>query len=171
VKLLRRSLVLIDMTRFHLPIVAGLMVLVLAACEKRDPVEDEANVFAPVPVTDDSAGVVAGAPPPTSPGADPTGVIPVPLQGRWGLTPADCEPGRSDAKGLLTISANDLKFYESRAVPGTSIETGPAAISGNWDFTGEGQTWTKYVSLKITGNGLLRTERAPVASYTYAKCD
>lgn len=159
------------MKRIRFPVFASLMIAVLAACEKRDPVADEANAISPAPVTNDSAGAVAGAPPPVSPAADPTGPIPVPLQGRWGLTPADCEPGRSDAKGLLVISANELRFYESRGVPGTSIESSAQGISGNFDFTGEGQNWSKYVSLKLTGDGLVRTERNPAASYTYARCD
>lgn len=159
------------MKRFPLPIFASLMVLSMVACEKRDPVEDEANAIAPPPVTNDTAGPAAGAPPPIGDEADPNGAIPAALQGRWGLTPADCEPGRSDAKGLLTIGANDLKFYESRAVPGTSVETGSDGISGNFDFTGEGQTWSKYVSLKLQNGELVRTERNPAASYNYARCD
>lgn len=160
------------MKRIRLPIFASLMVVTIAACEKRDPVADEANAIAPAPVVvNDSAGAVAGGPPPLSNSADPSGIIPVALQGRWGLTPADCEPGRSDAKGLLTITANELKFYESRGVPGTSIETSDRGISGNFNFTGEGESWTNYVSLKLSDNGLIRTERNPAASYTYARCD
>lgn len=159
------------MKRIRLPIFATLMILTLAACEKRDPVEEEANAIAPVPVTNDSAGPAAGAPPPISDNADAGAIIPAAIQGRWGLTPADCEPGRSDAKGLLTISGGDIRFYESRGTPGTSIETGPMAISGNFNFTGEGQSWSKYVSLKLQNQELVRTERNPVASYTYARCD
>ena len=159
------------MKRIRLPIFASLMVLSIAACEQRSPVEEEANTIAPAPVTNDTAGPAAGAPPIVSNEADPSGVIPAALQGRWGMTPADCEPGRSDAKGLLTISATDLKFYESRGVPGTSIEAGSDGISGNFDFTGEGQTWSKYVSLKLQNGELIRTERNPAASYNYARCD
>ena len=159
------------MKHIRLPIFACLMVASIAACEKRDPVAEEANAIAPAPITNDSAGPAAGGPPDVSNSADPSGIIPAAVQGRWGLTPADCEPGRSDAKGLLVISADDLKFYESRGVPGTSIESGPQGISGNFNFTGEGQTWSKYVSLKLTDNGLIRTERNPAASYTYARCD
>ena len=63
-----------------------------------------------------------------------------------------------------------LKFYELRAVPGTSIETEENGISGNWNFTGEGQEWSKYVSLQIQGKVLNRTDRNPIASYDYARC-
>ena len=117
------------------------------------------------------SSVARPGPPPVSANATSGGVINPAIQGRWGLTPADCTPNRSDAKGLLIISANELKFYESRGTPGTSIESNDTGISGNFNFTGEGQSWSKYVSLKLQHGGLVRTERSPMASYTYARCD
>jgi hypothetical protein len=154
-----------------LPLSAMVVVGAMAACEKRDPVAEEANVAAPAPVTNDSAGVVAGGPPaPAANDAALAGPIPAAIQGRWGLTPADCTSTRGDNKGLLVIAPDHLEFYESRAVPGTSIEAGDLGISGNFNFTGEGQAWTKYVSLKLKGKVLTRTERNPVASYDYARC-
>lgn len=162
---------LLTMKRLGLPFFATFFLLSFAACEKRDPVEEEANAIAPVPVTNSSAGPVAGGPPTTASNADPSGIIPEAVQGRWGLTPADCEHGRSDAKGLLTIGPNDIRFYESLGTPDTSVEKSERAISGNFSMTGEGERWTTYISFKLTGDGLVRTERNPVASYTYAKCD
>lgn len=156
------------MKPYYLPLGAVLVVAAMAACEKRDPVADEANAIPAAPAAD-SAGTIAGGPP--APAAtNAAGPIPTALHGRWGLTPADCVPNRSDAKGLLEIGPDSLKFYESRAMPGTSIETEANAISGNWNFTGEGQEWTKYVSFKLQGKVLTRTERNPVASYDYARC-
>lgn len=158
------------MTRFRRPFFALLAIGLVTACEKRDPVADEANAI-PAPVTDDSGGAVAGGPPaPASNETATAGPIPAAIQGRWGLTPADCISTRGDNKGLLVIRSDSLKFYESRAVPGTSIESGDQAISGNFNFTGEGQQWTKYISLKLQGKVLTRTERNPAASYNYARC-
>ena len=149
------------MKPIYLPLGAMLVVSAMAACEKRDPVADEANVIAPAPAANESAPPAADAVP---------GPIPAALRGRWGMTPADCTSTRGDAKGLLEIGPDFLKFYESRAVPGTSIETEENAISGNWNFTGEGQQWSRYVSLQLQGKVLNRTERNPVASYNYARC-
>ena len=157
------------MKPIYLPLSALLVVGAMAACERRDPVADEANAIPPAPATD-SAGTIAGGPPSANVSGAVAGSIPAALQGRWGLTPADCTSTRGDAKGLLEIGPDSLKFYESRAVPGTSIETGDQGISGNWNFTGEGQEWSKYVSLKLEGKVLTRTERNPVASYNYARC-
>ncbi len=147
----------------------ALVLLTLVGCDKSGPVDDTAPQ-APA-ATENVATPVAGGPPSQDVAPQDDGLVPVALRGRWGLTPADCEAGRSDAKGLLTISADDLKFYESKAVPATSIEKDSTGISGNWDFSGEGQHWSKYVSLKLNGTTLTRTERAPMASYEYAKCD
>jgi hypothetical protein len=78
--------------------------------------------------------------------------------------------GRSDAKGLLVVSSGDMRFYESRAVPSADAQTDPLSISGHFDFTGEGQSWSKYEALKIDKQVLVRTEANPTASFTYAKC-
>ena len=157
------------MKPIYLPLSALLVVGAMAACERRDPVADEANAIPPAPTTD-SAGTIAGGPPAANLSDSSKGLMPDALRGRWGLTPADCTSTRGDAKGLLEIGPDSLKFYESRAVPGTSIETGDQGISGNFNFTGEGQEWSKYVSLKLQGKVLTRTERNPVASYDYARC-
>lgn len=159
------------MKQLSLPLLAILMATASAACEKRDPVADELNAAPAAPAPDAVSGPLAGGPPGPAPEGSATGPIPAAIQGRWGLTPADCTSTRGDAKGLLEIAPESLKFYESRAVPGTSIEAGSQGISGNFNFTGEGQTWTKYVSLKLQGDGLVRTERNPMASYTYVRCD
>jgi hypothetical protein len=153
------------MKRTIFPLAALSMSLVLVACQGRDPVADEANAVPEVPAVNNAV------PPAPVNAADRTpGPIPVAIRGRWGMTPADCTSTRGDAKGLLEIGPDSLKFYESRAVPGTSIETEEDGISGNWNFTGEGQKWSKYVSFKLEGKVLTRNERNPVASYNYARC-
>lgn len=116
----------------------------------------------------------AGGPPPgAKPGTEPlvaTASIPQALQGRWGLTPADCMSGRGDTKGLLVASRTELRFYESRAVPAADIDTDPDSISGNFAFTGEGKNWTRYQSLQLDDRKLVRTETNPNMSFTYARC-
>lgn len=96
--------------------------------------------------------------------------IPQFLQGRWALAPADCDPGRSDAKGLMVVLPGELRFYESRARLVKLNDSSRDSISGDFAFTGEGQSWTRYQSLKRQGETLTRTETEPVASYTYARC-
>ena len=159
----------------RVPFLTLCAIAALAACQSRDPVADNAD-GASLPAPDNHAVPDALGTPPSDEqavnSAVPTAAVAIPaaLQGRWGLTPADCTSTRGDAKGLLTIGRNDLRFYESRAVPGADVQAGDGTISGHFDFTGEGQSWSKYEALKVSGDKLVRTETDPQASFTYAKC-
>jgi hypothetical protein len=100
--------------------------------------------------------------------AAPAPTIPAQYRGRWGMVPADCDPGRSDNKGLLTIGDRTLRFYESL---GTLKEQRPAiatSFSGLYDFEGEGETWEKVIVFTRDGNTLTRAEDGQ--RYTYTRC-
>jgi len=162
------------MLRAIAPIAACSAFLVVVACSGRDPVDDKANNTAGLPTINEPAPDASGAPPANAVAAEPVPAaaarIPAPLQGRWGLAPNDCTSTMGDAKGLLVIGADSLKFYESRAVPSPDTQTSADSISGNFAFTGEGQTWTKFQALERQGDQLVRTESNPMASFTYARC-
>src|SRR3954447_10370863 len=160
----------------RVPVVSLAIVLSVAACGGNRPVDKAAETGRTdaLPDINATAPSAAGEPhvdtQPAKPLPAPSVAIPAALQGRWGLTPADCAPGRSDAKGLLTISGSDLRFYKSRAVPGGDVTTDANSAAGNFHFAGEGQSWTKYEALKVGKGRLTRTETKPSASFTYAKC-
>jgi hypothetical protein len=86
--------------------------------------------------------------------------IPAPLRGRWGLVPADCTSTRGDAKGLLTITADKLEFYESVGTLDTIMDAEPTRIRATFDFEGEGMTWQREVVLDVQDDGatLIRRE-------------
>ncbi len=95
-------------------------------------------------------------------------IIPAQYHGRWGMNANDCDPKRSDNKGLITIAEKTIRFYESTA---TLKEQRPAiatSFSGTYRFTGEGQTWEKAVTLTRTGNVLKRADDE--GSFTYNRC-
>ena len=150
-----------------------------AACGQSGPVangaENTSTMAAPDEAEiDPSAGAPANATASNRPaGATPVLAatkIPALYHGRWGMTPQDCTSTRGDNKGLLTISADELRFYESRAIPGDDLSVEAASIRGNFAFTGEGQEWSKFQTLRVEGTKLTRSESDPAASYTYAKC-
>ncbi len=147
----------------------------LLACSKPDPVAANATAVnvpaaAPKPTLDPQGGPPENQAATALPDAAPKVAIPSALQGRWGLTPADCTSNRGDAKGLLVVTAQGLSFYESRAMPTGGTTADEDSITGNFDFTGEGQNWTKFETLELRNDTLVRTESNPAASYTYAKC-
>ena len=171
------------MLRFIFPIVTIAAIMTMGACSSRDPVAAEANnvangqaaeidVLPPdesdaattneleTGVDDASASPVEAAP----------GKIPASLHGRWGMTPGDCTSTRGDNKGLLVVTAEGMKFYESRATPAGDLKTSPNSASGDFNFSGEGMTWKKYEALEIQNNKLVRTESSPMKSFAYARC-
>lgn len=159
----------------RVPFISCALTLAVVSCGQPGPVANGANVVN-LPVSanhaePDPAGLPpqnAAAPQPVAPPSAPK--IPIGLQGRWGLAPADCTSTRGDAKGLLVVTADQLRFYESRAMPSSDVNADSGSVSGHFNFSGEGQSWSKFEALKRTGDKLTRTETSPAASYTYAKC-
>lgn len=153
----------------------------LGACSASGPVAKEAKNTAIIAATNKpapSANASGGPPanqveakrPPAVATVAAAPVLPTVLQGRWGLTPDDCVSTRGDAKGLLIVGPKELRFYESRALPTGDVHADGNSASGTFNFTGEGQTWTKYQALQLQKTLLVRTESNPTASFTYAKC-
>jgi hypothetical protein len=100
--------------------------------------------------------------------------LPAPLHGRWGLTSADCEPGRADAKGLLTIDDRTLEFYESVGTLDGIEEAGGGRIRASFDFSGEGMTWERDMVLDASDDGtLIRQDFGDEAApdpFRYTRC-
>jgi hypothetical protein len=99
--------------------------------------------------------------------------IPAALHGRWGLVPEDCTSTRGDAKGLLVVAADELRFYESRARIGRVIESAPNRITADFDFTGEGMEWRRRMTLEAAADTLVRSETGEGAApqpFRYSKC-
>ncbi len=115
--------------------------------------------------------------PTPDPAANETPVteIPAAIRGRWGLVEADCDPARDDAKGLLTISATRLEFYESVGTLRTITESAPTRIRASFDFEGEGMNWKRDQTLDVQDDGatLVRREYGDDAApgpFRYSKC-
>ena len=107
----------------------------------------------------------------------PAGDAPIPagLQGRWGLVPADCDPARDDAKGLMTVGPDTLRFYEARARVAAITARSPDRLAARFAFEGEGTTWTREIDFRLVGGGerLIRNETGPDAMpgpLTYRRC-
>jgi len=171
------------MLRFYVPIAILAGFTSLVACSGRDPVADNADNAAAAPAEVDVLPPDESVATPTnelengddedlnvSSADGDTEVIPAAFHGRWGLTPADCMPNRSDAKGLMVVTADNLSFYEARAKPAGELRLTPKSVSGSFAFTGEGQNWNKHEVLELEKHKLVRTESDPMQSYTYARC-
>lgn len=144
---------------------AALAVLSLAGC-------NSSNDASEAPPTDEASVAVTEAPTATS---TRELQIPAALRGRWGLVAADCTTTNGDDKGLITVDAESIKFYESRAVLNTVKEVRESRVVASFDFSGEGQTWSMEETLDLQGDGkqLVRTEKgenAMTEPLRYTKC-
>jgi hypothetical protein len=158
----------------RVPYISCALIIAVAACSATQPVDKQAAKASTLPDVNAPAPTTIGEPhkntEPARPLPPAAAQIPASLQGRWGLTPGDCGGDPSAAKGLLVIGPGELRFYESRAVPTSDVAADAKSISGNFAFTGEGQSWSRYEALKLDKNVLTRTEIKPTASFSYAKC-
>ena len=153
-------------------------VLALAACSKgqdpnairTDPALTEAAVAPP------SESPASVATPATEASADQAEKsIPAALRGRWGLVAADCTSTRGDAKGLLTIGADSIKFYESVAKLAKVTQRSDTALKASFAFSGEGMEWKRDMTLALQPGGkvLIKQEfgeDAPPGPYKYSRC-
>ena len=98
--------------------------------------------------------------------------LPPAFLGRWGITPADCDFSRSDTKGLVTVFADKLSFYESTAKVASLSAVSQYKVIADLNYTGEGQAWRKRTTLELitAGTALLRTEQSPAATFRYERC-
>lgn len=148
------------MTR-SIALAAALLLLLLAGCQQ--------SAHSPEAVSDEGTAAPAATPidaqPPAAPSpGDTSGIpekgIPAIAQGRWGLVPADCTSTKGDAKGLLTVGATTLTFYESVGKLGTIRDHDDNRVTAEFAFSGEGMTWTRTETLEVKDGGktLVRTE-------------
>jgi len=163
---------------------AALIAFALAACQQQSDDNiaiDESNTanvevetLPPDESTQDAGNAAlneaddAGSEQPSPPDTPEASMIPGQYRGRWGMNAADCDQGRSDAKGLITIGERTIRFYESTA---TLKERRPAiatSFAGLFAFTGEGQSWQKVLTFTRTGDMLKRAEEE--GTFTYRRC-
>ncbi len=118
------------------------------------------NAIDPAP-RDDAADVAVAA---------INGRLPPAFLGRWGLVPADCTSTRGDAKGLMTVEADRLTFYESRATIAKLATVSPTELRASLAFSGEGQEWTQETPLVLEDNGNALTRVADGQTLRYTRC-
>ncbi len=143
---------------------AWMMIPLLAAC-------GEQASKAPEPKAPDVEDVAATPAPDTL-----ETPIPAAFAGRWGLVPADCTSILGDNKGLITVSADNIRFYEANATLTTTTAKTPRSVAGAFGFTGEGTTWSRDMKLELSEDGktLTRSEFGPdaaVAPLKYTRCE
>ena len=152
------------------------VLLTIAGCSQQPASQPSSGNSAQAsPAAAASATVsAASSPRPTGPGIPEFG-IPAKLHGQWGLVPGDCTSTRGDAKGLLTVSATSLGFYESRGTLSMIGDRSDTHIRASFAFSGEGMLWNRDEELDLQDDGktLIRREYGEDAApgpFKYTRC-
>lgn len=150
---------------------AASLAVALAACSKAD--NDPAGTATPDPELVTPAAAPAPDSSATPQASDRS--IPVAFQGRFGLVAADCGPETGANKGLIQVSASDMKFYESIARLGTVQERSATHLKAGFAYSGEGMEWNRTVTMDTRDGGktVLFEEfgdDAPKGARTYTRC-
>ena len=145
----------------------------LSPLRKAAPAEPAAP---PETASKDATEPTADTPPEKAEAAGDAGgkAIPVAIRGRRGLTAADCTSTKGGAKGLLTIDATNLRFYESHGELAQVRERGANRIVADYKFSGEGMEWDQRTLLDAGRDGktLIRRDYGEGASgpMRYTRC-
>lgn len=145
------------MTKPLFPLV--LLGAALSACsgEQPAPIASETAPAVPPPPAESPAIArpeAAPSDPASMPAtAAPAPAIPTAMRGRFGLVPDDCTSTRGDAKGLMTVGADNLRFYESVARIAAIKDETPRRLRARFAYSGEGMTWSRDATLALGANG------------------
>ena len=153
------------------------VLLTIAGCSQQpasQPTSGNSAQASPAAAAASGTASAASSPRPTGPGIPEFG-IPAKLQGQWGLVPGDCTSTRGDAKGLLTVSATSLGFYESRGTLSKIGDRSDTHIRASFAFSGEGMLWNRDEELDLQDDGktLIRREYGEDAApgpFKYTRC-
>ena len=157
--------------------IALALVLVLAACGSNPAAENQAATDMETLPADESAATpgdqlengATEAPANLTTGNVET-LIPAALHGRWGLSAEDCVPGRDETRGLVAISAESIRLYESVAKPAKVLERTDTSIRGEFAFTRKGLSWTGPLSWSLNGDRLTRIDSELDSKQVYTRC-
>ncbi len=159
--------------------VAITLAMLVSACGSEPQPESARDIDVAVKVAKEKAkaanAMVEATPDPTeiaAAAAVVTNSFPQSFRGRWGLVPNDCDPARDDAKGLMEVDADTLRFYEARAKLQSITQPSPTEAFAELAYSGEGQTWTRSATFTIEDNGrtLVRAEKDQSGPLRYSRC-
>jgi hypothetical protein len=155
----------------------GLLVLLplaLMACSREQKQEVEHHDHAGMTAAQPQDTASTPAPPAPIPAGTPVKAMPAAMQGRWGMTANDCDPARSDAKGLLVVGADSLGFYESRAMLREAAALGSDAVRATFAYRGEGMEWEAEDTFRLIQDGAVLVRRStgaePSEPFEYRRC-
>lgn len=155
-------------------ITALLLFLALAACSgKEQAATNEAVAEAAIAHIEASAtgNVAPGLPVADKEAKLDRSALPPAFEGRWGMTPADCDIARGDTRGLLSITGSKLTFWDAGATASVVGGSSRYKVVADLALSDHGRKWQRRDTFELTNAGttLQRTEAAG-KTYRYERC-
>ncbi|MFC0590113.1 hypothetical protein ACFFF7_11860 [Novosphingobium aquiterrae] len=152
--------------------------LALAACSNETPApvpSEDAATFAPPPPAASEPAAPTATPTAAPSGPVAAAAFPAAMLGRWGLVPADCTSQRGDNKGMITVSAREIRFYESVARIDKVKDSSENRMRATLAYDGEGMQWSRDAQFEVkSGAGQLVLQEygddAVPGPRTYTRC-
>ncbi|MCP1471798.1 hypothetical protein J3E64_003511 [Sphingobium sp. OAS761] len=159
------------------------MVLILAACGGEDNGDSDGNRrpgavsnmldqalpnAQDVPTPANAIDPVEPAPAIKTPPPATAGLVPAAFQGRWAGLDDRC--GDKAAPMELTIAADELVFHESVGTVKAVRNEADGKVAVDASFTGEGQSWTRSLSMALAAGGRRLTITNDGEAVTRKRC-
>ena len=77
--------------------------------------------------------------------------MPEPFLGHWDFSEETCADPASEMR--LMIAANEIRYYESLAVPTDIVPNADGALMVEHSFSGEGEEWTEMLAYELSEDG------------------
>ncbi len=139
--------------------------LLLAGCGDGSPVAKEAGQGGPP-----ASAVISEEESPAVVDRRGPGAIPASLHGLWAMSPADCARPTAGPEAFIEVRGDELRFPGMTARPTGDAKTTDRSIGGQFAFEDKEKRWTRFQSLQLRGDTLVRTQSDPMMSFTYARC-
>jgi hypothetical protein len=124
-------------------IMIAVSALALASCTGGTSGDDERDAIDEASIEPDSS-TDAAAP-------ETLAAMPDEYLGRWDFTEETCADPASDMR--LDIAANEIRYYESAAVPTTITADAAGMLMVEHSFSGEGEEWTEMLAYELSEDG------------------
>lgn len=158
------------------PVLCLAAILALAACSSEAPTptpSEGAETYAPPPPAANESAVATPTAVPSGPAV--AAAFPAVMLGRWGMVPGDCTSQMGDNKGMITVTAREIRFYESVARIDKVKDSSENRIRASLSYDGEGMQWSRDAQFEFkpgAGQLVLQEygEDAVPGPRTYTRC-
>ncbi len=120
-------------------IIVAISALALVGCNAGSSGEEEAET------------IDVASPAPEEEASESLDAMPEPFLGHWDFSEETCADPASEMR--LMIAVNEIRYYESVAIPADITRDAAGALMVEHSFSGEGEEWTEMLAYELSKDG------------------